>query len=387
MSNICDICGSSLSSAQTLKIHKKTAKKCLRLQENGGELKLVSERVDCQLCTLNILKSKYKRHLMTCKMFDIARHTYQNGRVIIVEPDGESSDQDEEKVQKLKDDLSKKNEELLKQKDDLSKKNEEILKQKDELLKQKDSEIAYLKEELKQSKDELKRYMSTLEKKAFEPKTVNNTYNKSQTLVEQYVKKPLVSDREKFEEAVQTGLKISHIKGGEIGIADFFLDEVARDKATGDLHMICCNKRTGVFYYMDEKEKIISDSGGALLLSNLNTNLVPLLGTKITDLSKNIPDETDRKEFKRVYGNVNPLGTAFTNHTRDRIYVSKIGAASSIREPCGDKKIRSSAASTTQSKITRDRRKWEKEEIRREKEEDDQGFSPKKREKYEDDNI
>jgi hypothetical protein len=184
MSNVCDICGSSLSSAQTLKIHKKTAKKCLRLQENGKELKLVSERVDCELCTLNILKSKYKRHLMTCKRFDPTRHTYQNGKVVIVEPHDQPSDQDDEKVQKLKDDLSKKNEELL--------------KQKDELLKQKDSEIAYLKEELKQVRNEFKEYIKNLEKKAFEPKTVNNTYNKSQTLIEQYVKKPLISNKEKF---------------------------------------------------------------------------------------------------------------------------------------------------------------------------------------------
>lgn len=93
MTFVCDVCDSILASDRNLKIHKETAKKCIRLQIKNGididseiALKLKeydanrsrdTDRIECELCSSNILKSSYKSHLASfCRKFDEKKHTY-----------------------------------------------------------------------------------------------------------------------------------------------------------------------------------------------------------------------------------------------------------------------------------------------------------------------
>ena len=382
MAYICDICGSSLSSKTTLKTHKETTKRCLLLRKQIPNTKTVEEnkdeqevqdvlpekkhadRLDCQLCDLNVLRYKYKNHLKACKKYDPEKFVYQ--KHVVFERIGDKLIPYRKRIEISMDEYNE-------MKEKISKHEEKIVIEETALLRQKDLEIAFLKEELKQSKDELKRYMNTLEKKAFEPRTVNNqtSYYKPKTIIEKYITKKLPHNTEKYKEAVENKLKIKHIKEGEIGLANFYLDEVVRDKETDKVDMICCNKREKVLQYMDEKDNLISDPGGALLLSNLNTNLVPLIDKKVQDFGENIQDKKEQKDFKYIYGSKNTLGATFSEHVANRVFVNKLGAESALRPSYGKQNIKTASGARLQSKKTKDVTKRKKEVVRQEKEDEE----------------
>ena len=183
MSHICDTCGSLLSSQKSLKIHKETAKKCLRMKENTALIVVkpnVKEgnRIDCRLCMANIVKSTYKCHLLKhCRNFDEKKHIYENGIVSEIDNLLVENNRLKNAIVVQEENATKSREKLLEEQ--INRLNLEIVKQ--------NIEIKILKETIIKKDEELDRRTRVLEKKAFESKSVNNNYG----IIQHYLSKPI----------------------------------------------------------------------------------------------------------------------------------------------------------------------------------------------------
>lgn len=365
MSHPCDICGSILSSVQTLKTHRKTAKKCLRLQTDassaeGPEVessmivkpKNTCERIDCQLCHINILKYKYKRHLGTCKNFDHGRHEFKNGVVWSKTGDGllelKTSAQISEENRTLKQTIDDLKQTIDGLKQTIDEQRTTIIKFREKAL---EIENKFLKETLSEQKQELDRRTKVLEKKISEPtKSVNNNYG----VVQHYLSKPIDLEGKGYRDIVNKKLELSHIKAGEVGIANFVLDELIRDKETKEIYMVCCDEKK-TLKYMKTDGVMVTDKGGKFFLQTMKKKLIPFVNMRITDLVDALPEE-EKEKYHKLYGKIVVLGYAFSEHVAARTYVNKDGGVNPFRDQCEIKVITDTETKMATKRMKDDRK-------------------------------
>lgn len=320
MSFSCDICNSVLSSAKGLDIHKKTAKKCLQLQVKSSDDEIVAaqshtdplDRISCQMCSTSITKSNYRRHLTKyCKIFDPSKYEYFKGAIV----ERKTPEADSYMISEIK---------TLR---------ETAAAQQKIITDQKDAEIKSLKLELLEQKknDRYIKHIKTMEKKVMESK--NRRSFKSfdgvvsfKALVKRYVTNPLDISTETCEKVVKDKLSLKHIKDGESGIVNFFLDQLIRDK-NGNVHIVCFTRTNKILKYMNENGDMVSDTNGIVLLHNLNKNLMPFI------VSGALGSASEEK------GVPTKLTKAFIAALVVRIFVSKDGGKNPLRDPIGEIEI------------------------------------------------
>ena len=305
MSLVCDICGSSLSTKRTLKLHKETAKRCLLLQQKkcasdtdsidiSSKLDNIHrskpERIDCQLCPKNIAKSKYKRHMMACKKFDPKKHVYVNGVVLNINNKTPASraDTPADTVDEEKRVFLQQNREL----------DEEKHKLREEKYIHLEERLKHMEEKLKLSEDTVqkqKKHIIALEKVIKDQSAAVKAIHKlEQKKKYKYIRESLNLDKTNYEKIVNARYDLRYTKEGEIGIANFFFDEILKNRATGDVNTICYDKKDTALKYMDNLGNIISDVNGLFLLHFLNKYLMPFILLKSASLKCEIsPDDQD----------------------------------------------------------------------------------------------
>lgn len=384
MTFVCDVCGSTLSTERILKIHKETTKRCLKLQQKSEnstettvvispslEMKPCFRRIDCQLCSKNILKCKYKSHLSSCKGFDEEKHVLTKG-VVCSKESGEpivsktlvvASTRKMEEIKILEEELLKK---------------DKVIEKKDQIIEK------HIEEKFKIMENIIK----TLEKKAFEPKTINKTMNNNKTMniVKQYVTQPLDLNEEKCKETVRDKLELKHIKDGERGIANLVIDELIRDKKNRKIYIVCCTKKSNDLKYMDAAGDIVTDEGGMTFLKMITEGVMPDVNLKISDLLSRMNEE-DREKFEKSYNTHIALGYVFTTHIANRSRIDKSGGLNPLREFEGDTKVKTEAEAKFTSKKMKDekadRRKLAKLEEKYAAEEAEKAVEEREEGKYE----
>lgn len=346
MTNVCDICGAVLATKRNLKIHKETAKKCLRFRTISSENKTAmtisspdhpENRIDCRLCLTNVLRTTYRRHLLNyCKNFDEKKHEYTNDGILY-----KNTEIDDVLIENrsLKETITQ-------QQDIIIKFRENILE--DEIRKHK-LEIALLKETIIKKDEELSRYAKVLEKKAFEPKNVNN-YG----IIQHYLSKPIDLEGIKYKEIVNEKLELSHIKDGEVGMANFVIDQVIRDKETKEVYMVCCDEKK-TLKYVKTDGVTVTDRGGKFFLQTMKKKLIPFVNKRITDLVEALPEE-EKDEYLKLYGKLVVLGYAFSEHIATRTYINKDGGINPFRDQCEIKVITDAEAKMATKRMKDDRK-------------------------------
>lgn len=351
MSYLCEICGSSLSSLQILKTHKKTAKKCLKLQivlqntisriepiipsRSKVEPQTKPLKIHCQLCSTIVNKYKYKKHLSICKKFDESKYDYKRG--MIIEKNSGSPLEMRFCLDLLTENKLLK-ETIIDQQEIIGKTREKSLEEK----------IKALENALIEKNKELDRRTKLLEKKAFEPKNVN--YG----IVQQYLSKPIDLEGIKYKEIVNEKLKLSHVKEGEAGMANFVLDEVVRDKETKEIYIVCCDEKK-TLKYVKTDGVMVTDKGGKFFLQTMKNKLIPFVNTRITDLVDALPEE-EKEEHLKLYGSLVVLGYAFSEHIAARTYINRDDGINPFRDQSEIKMITDAEAKFATKKMKNDRK-------------------------------
>lgn len=163
MENICEFCNKQYNSLSNLNYHKKTAKFCLKLQQNKQEENNINTKSNfaCEHCEKTFTtKFALTRHNLIC-----------NIKIL---------------KDKLSEELKLKDEQYLKEKSELEKQNINFqyeLKEKENQLKEKEKQISKLENIIKE-KDALlaKNYDKLTEKLADRPNIVNNNTNNNYTI-------------------------------------------------------------------------------------------------------------------------------------------------------------------------------------------------------------
>jgi len=138
MSLECEFCKKTFSTISSLNLHKKTTKRCLKIQAELIDIQLIS-KFSCKYCNKNFsLKHHYDLHIDTCKEKDIVKY------------------------------------------EDIKNKYEELLKKHEELK----IELAECKVKLECKDEEIKR-LEILAKKSTTTNNYNNCNNKIETIINQ----------------------------------------------------------------------------------------------------------------------------------------------------------------------------------------------------------
>lgn len=343
----CEFCGSVLSTEKTLKIHKETAKKCLSLRvvpvdeketvcQSLQPIRLSNDRIDCQMCSKNVAKNQYKKHISRCKFFNEEKHVYKTG-IVREKSTGE--------IVRRRDIMEITVEEYNR----LKLKEVELDTLKLELDEYKTNHLINLQNIILEQKRELDRRTKTLEKKAFEPRNIN--YG---VVMQQYLSKPIDLEGKGYKEIIDKKLSLNHVKRGEEGIADFVLDELLRDKETKEIYMVCCDEKK-TLKYMKTDGVMVTDKGGKFFLQTMKKTLVPDVNLKISDLIDALPEE-EKEKFHKFYSKFIVLGYAFSEHIATRTYISKTGGINPFRDQSEIKTITDAEAKFATKKVKNDKK-------------------------------
>ena len=204
----CEFCNKIFSNKSSLNNHKKTAKYCLKIQDN----KEIS-KFECDYC-IKIFTSRHNLnlHLLNCK------------------------DKEIEIIRKEKD------------------KEIEILR------KEKDKEIEIIRKENKKQEEQIKELQETIERmglRAIErPTTTNTTTTTNNTL--NITSSIDFNDVDKVKNIIEDKLNINYVIDGQKGIANFIKDNILTDD-NGELIYVCTDPSRGIFKFKDTTGELKKD--------------------------------------------------------------------------------------------------------------------------------
>ena len=200
---ICEICNSSFSNKYSLANHKKTAKKCLKLQ-NTSDNKFLS----CNFCNKTFTsKHRLEYHTTICvKKID-----------------------KENQTSKLKIETFYK-----------------------KILKEKETQIENLQEQVKN----LQKKLSNIAEIGAKKNTTNNTIRVQNNVVNQLV--PYDLDRDKIRTIVNEKFTENHLYEKENGVINFAVTNLLKDDE-GNLKMTCTDTSRKIFIYKDMDGNLYKD--------------------------------------------------------------------------------------------------------------------------------
>ena len=252
---ICEYCNSTFSNKYTLNTHKKTAKKCLQIQNNSST---IDNKFNCQYCNkVFMLNQSLNRHLKTCNDF-IEFKKYEEKYSII----------------------EKKNS-LLEKKLDISKIQ----------IQEKDKQLKELKNQVKDLQDKL----SEVAKKD----TTSNTYRVNNNIINQLV--PYDLDRDKIRMIVDERFTENHLYAKENGIANFAVTNLLKDKE-GNLKLTCTDTARKIFVYKDNDGNMYKDPNA----TNFTEIYIPEVKRKSYEIISDKDDENEIIELTECVTNIEP---------------------------------------------------------------------------------
>ena len=209
----CQYCKKTFSSKSSLNNHQKTAKYCIKLQNNTNEILCFN----CDFCEkIFTTKQVLFNHLQSCKNKDFK--------------------------------------DILKEKEAQFK---NVLKEKEAQFQSLLKDIEHYKERLKRQEEQIKELQETLERianKAIErpthATTTNNLLNITSCID--------FNDIDKIKDTIENKLNINHVVDGQKGLARFVKDNLLTDQ-NGKLSYLCSDPSRHVFRYKDETGEIKKD--------------------------------------------------------------------------------------------------------------------------------
>ena len=217
----CQYCNKIYSSKSSLNNHQKTAKFCVKLQNNID----TNINFQCQYCE-KVFTTKYNlsNHINICKK------------------QKEDIKQKEDCKEQLQIQKEKYKQQLRKQKEEYK---EDLLKQKEdykEQLEKKDLQI-------KELQDKLERIAN----KAIEkPTTTNNLNTLNIASIIDF------NNVDKVKDLIENKLNINHVVDGQKGLANFVKDNLLTDD-TGKLLYVCTDPSRHIFKYKDSSGEVKKD--------------------------------------------------------------------------------------------------------------------------------
>jgi hypothetical protein len=217
----CQYCNKIYSSKSSLNNHQKTAKFCVKLQNNID----TNTNFQCQYCE-KVFTTKYNlsNHINICKK------------------QKEDIKQKEDCKEQLQIQKEKYKQQLRKQKEEYK---EDLLKQKEdykEQLEKKDLQI-------KELQDKLERIAN----KAIEKPTTTNNLNTLNiaSMID-------FNNVDKVKDLIENKLNINHVVDGQKGLANFVKDNLLTDD-TGKLLYVCTDPSRHIFKYKDSTGEVKKD--------------------------------------------------------------------------------------------------------------------------------
>ena len=208
---ICMYCNKILSTKSSLNLHIKTAKYCIKIQEEN-KVKIEKQMFECEDCLKNFsTKQNLNIHYKNCKKLE--------QKSIIGEKD--------KKIIKLEINLQN----VEKQKEDYK-----------EQLEKKDLQI-------KELQDKLERIAN----KAIEKPTTTNNLNTLNiaSMID-------FNNVDKVKDLIENKLNINHVVDGQKGLANFVKDNLLTDD-TGKLLYVCTDPSRHIFKYKDSSGEVKKD--------------------------------------------------------------------------------------------------------------------------------
>ena len=282
----CQFCNKLFSSKSSLNNHQKTAKFCLKLQDdNNKQLTTFNCEYCCKLLTS---KQNLNIHLLKCKnrLSDTLRkekdddiESLRKEKYEEIESLRKEKDEEIESLRKEKDEEI---ESLRKEKDneietltiDKYKGIEMIIKTKtneiETIRKDKNKEIEIIIQdnekimieiitENKSYKEQIKYLQQTIEKmslKAIEKPTTTNTTNNNNTLnITSFMD---FNNIDKLKNVIEDKLNINYVVDGQKGLANFVKDTLLTDD-NGKLLYICTDPSRNIFKYKDSTGEVKKD--------------------------------------------------------------------------------------------------------------------------------
>jgi len=219
MSIVCEYCNTCFKTLSYLNVHKKTAKYCLKIQNNDNQSN--NDNLKCEICMKFFAKKYFKNHLEKI----CYKNVYEINTFI------KKLKEEQERTNKNKD-LELKNEELKSYIQTLEKENN-ILNGVNSVLK---SDHECLQDIAKQ------------------PKNVVNTNNKILNILSpmDFTSKDILKNK------IEDNYKLDYIFSGQKGIAKFAFEHILKDEE-GNLKYVCTDHSRQIFKYKDETGEVRKD--------------------------------------------------------------------------------------------------------------------------------
>ena len=212
----CQYCKKTFSSKSSLNNHQKTAKYCIKLQNNTNEILCFN----CDFCEkIFTTKQVLFNHLQSCKNKD------------------------------FKDKIKEKEAQF-----------QSLLKEKEAQFQSLLKDIEHYKERLETQEDQIKELQERLERiasKAIERPTHTTTNNTTHNLLN-ITSCIDFNDIDKIKDTIENKLNINHVVDGQKGLARFVKDNLLTDQ-NGKLAYLCSDPSRHVFRYKDETGEIKKD--------------------------------------------------------------------------------------------------------------------------------
>lgn len=294
---ICEHCNNELANIYSLRKHKLTNLRCLRIQGiNIDDL----DRYMCTTCDkVFINKGEFTRHI-------------KNDKTCILKSNHS------EEIDELNKDHSKEIDELKK---DHSKEINELeikyTKQINDNKKDHSKEIDELNKDHSEEIDELNKQIMLLEnsnaiykKLSDKPTTVNNNHNKY--LINSF---SLMNNRERMKDIIDKELNESHVLDGQKGISKFVCDSIVKDEV-GNLNYICTDPSRSVYKFMNDDGEIEKDPKAKKLTNALISSNIK---TKSIEIAENFWTNEDGKVNKNRHDMTFPMLTEILDLKKNNV--------------------------------------------------------------------
>jgi hypothetical protein len=216
---ICDYCNKEFKTNSSLNLHIKTAKYCLKIQNEIATQKSINQ---CQSCLKNFITTKsLKEHLKLCivDLYDFNNKINKN-------------------TEKFKEQLNNQEEKF---KEQLNNQEEKYTEQ-----------LFKYEQQIK----ELQKTIEILSLRAIDKHTITNntTNNKILNIIS-----PLdFTSKEHLKNKINDSYKLDYIFSGQKGIAKFAVDHILKDEE-GNLKYVCTDPSRQIFKYKDESGELRKD--------------------------------------------------------------------------------------------------------------------------------
>jgi hypothetical protein len=246
----CEFCNQTLTTVGNLNYHKKSNKKCLKIQNSDKELES-NIFVKCNYgCDILFTKYTLQTHLKTCKNKKLKEEREKDN--IIQEMDNMLQDKDD-----ILHDKDKMIEDILKNKDNtIFEQNNKIFEQNNKIG-ELEKENTFLRDRIIKLEAENNIYIKdheVIQKLAIQPKTTNTNNNDNRIKINNN----FFDNPEKIKQMINEKLTKDYISDGQKGVAQFAYNNLLKDDE-GNINYICSDPSRHIFKFQNREGNIEKD--------------------------------------------------------------------------------------------------------------------------------